>query len=683
MIFYKMGFTHMNIDNSFTLDLNGNSKQIDIIAMDDETCLFIECKSSKILDKTTTFKLELESIHGYYPDACRAIEEKFGERNFKFIFATENYVITDDSNDAKRMNGFGIYYMNDDATSYYTQLAEHLGKAARYQLLGNLFTNTEIKGINSSVTAIKGEMGETPYYTFLIEPGRLLKLAYVLHRNEANHLLMPTYQRLIKKDRLNAIRQFVNSGKYFPNSLIVSIDYHDGDFFVPFEIQESSNAIAGILTLPRKYRSIYVIDGQHRLYGYSESEKAYSNVVPVVAFVNLPPKKQVEMFMEINENQKKVSKSLRNTLNVDLLWTSNNPKERKEALMLKVAEELGNYKRSPLFGRIVTGENSTTDIRCITTEYIKDAFKDSRFLNEYGRTGEKTRIGTLDKDKNDSTSAILLEYICFCFNQVATLLEEEWNKGGQGILAINNVTYALVRIFDDILYLYLTTHGKNYVDNLEEVKDYCEAMILDLCDAIDRMDSQTRARLKEKGGSAKKTAWRTIQVALNSKNPAFTFDDLQEYIADYCTDNNPNAETYLTELETLFKDRFKNYFEADADWLIHYAPIGLATKVNSTQADLNTRRRAQGQPELDIWFFISFNELCDISMNASNWTSFAQNFLCRPNGRNTKVSTATWLRDLARYKDKIRRREHITRAEFSQISEIHNDFFPEEHDTDN
>ena len=685
MIFYKMGFTQMNLDNDFVLDLNGNTKQVDVLAMDDETCVLIECKSSKILDKTTTFKQELESIHGYFSDACNAIREQFGERKFKFIFATENYVIADDSNDAKRMNSFGIYYMNDDATLYYTQLADHLGKAARYQLLGNLFTNTEIQGIESNVTAIRGEMSELPYFAFLIEPGRLLKLAYVLHRNEANHLLMPTYQRLIKKDRLNAIRQFVNNGGYFPNSLIVSIDYHeeDGEMFVPFDNQSPSGAVAGILTLPKKYRSIYVIDGQHRLYGYSESDKAYSNVVPVVAFINLPPERQVAMFMEINENQKKVSKSLRNTLNVDLLWNSNNPRERKEALMLKVAEELGDHKRSPLYGRIVTGENSATELRCITTEYIKDAFKDSSFLNDYARNGERIRIGTLDKENNDLTSQVLFSFMCYCFSNVADLLKDEWNKGSQGILAINNVAYGLIRIFDDILNIYLTRHGKSFVDDIEEAKSHCEAMILDLCEAIEGMDAQTQAKLKEKGGSAKKTAWRTLQVALNSKNPDFTSEDLQEYIADYCTDNNPDAEKYLIEIESLLKDRFKEAFGSDSEWLIHYAPIALATKVSSNQVETNLRRKVQGLEEYDTWYFISFGELCDIAMNSSNWTIFAQDILSRPNVKNTKVVVATWLKDLARYKDKIRRKEHITRAEFAQISEIHNDFFPEDHDTDN
>ena len=684
MIFYKMGFTHMNVDNDFVIDLNGNSKQVDVVAMDDETCILIECKSSKSLDKTTTFKQELESIHGYFSDACDAIRAKFGERQFKFIFATENYVIADDSKDSERMSSFGIYYMNDDATQYYSQLADHLGKAARYQLLGNLFTNTEIKGIESTVTAIKGVMSDLPYFSFLIEPGRLLKLAYVLHRNEANHLLMPTYQRLIKKDRLNAIRQFVNGGGYFPNSLIVSIDYKDeGEPFVAFENQPSSGAIAGTLTLPKKYRSIYVIDGQHRLYGYSDSDMAFSNVVPVVAFINLPPERQVAMFMEINENQKKVSKALRNTLNVDLLWKSSNPRERKEALMLKVAEELGDHKRSPLYGRIVTGENSTTELRCITTEFIKDAFKDSKFLNEYAKNGEKSRIGTIDKDNNDKTSQILFSLMCDCFGTVADLLKDEWNKGSQGFLAINNVAYGLIRIFDDIINIYLSKNGKTFVNDFEDAKTFYVVMILDLCEAIEGMDAQTQAKLKEKGGSAKKTAWRTLQVALNSKNAEFTSDDLQEYIADYCTDNNPDAEKYLTDIETLLKDRFKAVFGTEPDWLIKYAPISVATKISSNQVETNLKRKVQGFTEFDTWYFISFNELCEIAMNSSNWTMFAQDILSRPDIKNTKVVAATWMKDLARYKDKVRRKEHITRAEFAQISAIYNDYFPEAHDADN
>lgn len=57
-----------------------------------------------------------------------------------------------------------------------------------------------------------------------IKDERVLKVGYVLHRNEANQNMMPTYQRIIKKARLKSVRSFINDGGYFPNSIIISID---------------------------------------------------------------------------------------------------------------------------------------------------------------------------------------------------------------------------------------------------------------------------------------------------------------------------------------------------------------------------------------------------------------------------------------------------------------------------
>ncbi len=53
-------------------------------------------------------------------------------------------------------------------------------------------------------------MGGYTYYSFMIEPERLLKMSYVLHRNQANSAMMPTYQRLIKKSRLKKVTEFVD-----------------------------------------------------------------------------------------------------------------------------------------------------------------------------------------------------------------------------------------------------------------------------------------------------------------------------------------------------------------------------------------------------------------------------------------------------------------------------------------
>src|ERR1700733_14197063 len=139
--------------------------------------------------------------------------------------------------------------------------------------------------------------------------------------------------------------------------------------FDPFAKQLGGTR-AGILHLPQTFRAAYVIDGQHRLYGYAESSRASSDLIPVVAFVNLQQSDQVKLFMQINENQQAVPKNLRNTLNADLLWDSTDKRKQAQALKLKVAQLLGELKSSPLRGRIVLGEEQSNDRRCISLDAV-------------------------------------------------------------------------------------------------------------------------------------------------------------------------------------------------------------------------------------------------------------------------------------------------------------------------
>jgi DNA sulfur modification protein DndB len=181
------------------------------------------------------------------------------------------------------MHDFQIANFDYDTVQYYSQLVNHLGRAAKYQLLGNIFAKQTIKQMDDRVPAIEGKMGGLTYYTFVIEPERLLKVAYILHRNKANHSMMPTYQRLIKKDRLKAIRKFVNDGGYFPNSLIVSIDTeHKGVRFDASQARiDNSPSRIGILHLPKRYQSVYVIDGYMTFYNTKRRQASLSHMTPL------------------------------------------------------------------------------------------------------------------------------------------------------------------------------------------------------------------------------------------------------------------------------------------------------------------------------------------------------------------------------------------------------------------
>ena len=120
------------------------------------------------------------------------------------------------------------------------------------------------------------------------------------------------------------------------------------------------------------------------MYGYSDTDYARTNTIPVVAFVDLDRSEQLKLFMDINENQKAVSKTLRVTLNSDMLWDAPDFNDRREALRSKIAQMCGEEPTSPLLGRIVIGEDEKNTTKCITIEAIQQALKRCHFFTTYG-----------------------------------------------------------------------------------------------------------------------------------------------------------------------------------------------------------------------------------------------------------------------------------------------------------
>lgn len=142
------------------------------------------------------------------------IQQLFPDTKYKikFIFATKNYYLSEQDN--ARLNNYGIIHFDEETLKYYQELTKHLGTSAKYQLLGSIFEGQTIPELDNRIPAIKGKMGGYTYYSFSIEPEKLLKIGYVLHRNKANRKLMPTYQRLIKKSRLKSVQDFVDNGGF-------------------------------------------------------------------------------------------------------------------------------------------------------------------------------------------------------------------------------------------------------------------------------------------------------------------------------------------------------------------------------------------------------------------------------------------------------------------------------------
>ena len=684
MLLYKMGFKVMNATAGFKMSYCKEdptlTQQVDIIAIDDDVCLFIECKATDTLNNTKEWKETLEAWRGKYPELVKEIKERYPNRKCKFIFATKNYILG--PQDQKRISNFRFLNFSNENIKYLKSLSEHLGASARYQLLGSIFAGETVANINSQVPAIEGKMGGLTYYTFLIEPERLLKLSFILHRNSANHDEMPTYQRLIQKSRLQKIREFVEADSghnFFPNSLIVSID--SGKTGIQFDragknVQvEGSSSKIGRLTLPQCYHSIYVIDGQHRLYGYSGTKYANKNTIPVVAFVDLDKATQVKMFMDINENQKKVSKSLRNILTVDLFFDSKIAEQRQRALMLYFGQKLGEDKASPLFGRVVMGENEADSMMCITIEYIKDAIGDSGLFNKYKKdTSNLVKKGILDKEYTQQTADYFLHFLYKCLRVIKDYCATEWNRGGDGYLTINNMIYAILRVIGDIVFIVASKEEDGIVSlSAETLFKRCEPWVQKLADTLESLPNETAVAIKgHRGGTAKGKAKLDLQLAFHAKYPEYTNDELEKTISERDPANTDNASRELKILIQYLVKRIKEVKGSDDAWLYKCCSEKTIDSIRSRAAAEETTRKINGDTTpVDYWSFISYEEIHQIVQFGSNWTDWMQDILTHGGDiKKTKTMTLGWLKSLSSYESKIKDSKSVLGTQYKEVHEI-------------
>ena len=685
-LFARLGFTHMNRDRYFEMSYDyqnpTNTQQIDVFAADDETVIIVECKASETL-KDGVFKKPLEALHGQMDGLRREAQKRFPKAKVKFIWATHNYIIS--PADQAKMREWDIVHFGDATINYYCELVKHLGTCARYQLLGNLFANQEIRNMDDKIPAIQSEMGNHKYYSFSIEPERLLKIGYVLHRNEANKNMMPTYQRLIKKKRLSEVQKFINAGGYFPNSLIISIDSNGKglQFDVSGTKVDGARSRLGVLHLPKRYRSAYIIDGQHRLYGYSDSAYAQSDSIPVIAFVDLDRQEQIKLFMDINENQKAVPKTLRVTLNADMLWDSDDYNERRQALRSKIAQMLGEEETSPLMGRVVVGEDEKSPIKCVTVEAVQTALKRCNFTTQFGKKNTITVDGTFDVGTNQATCDLLYPFLESCLRYVKDGATEEWERGDRndGMLTMNRGIQAVIRVVNDIVNLLV--QRKEIFPKSQKTDEVVKqvAFYLDpLNEYFNQLTQQERKDLRGYfGGGADTRFWRAFQREIAKARSDFNPEGLKEYWENEAKTYNADSMTYLRETgewvkSTVQKALIEKYGE---NWEIKGIPKQIYKRAKGIADEENYDSIASGDEAstISIWDCVTLKECREIATVGSHWTELFEDRLTRPEevkisgGKNAKTK---WIEQIEVLQNKLSKPSYsVTTVEFEFIKAVY------------
>lgn len=565
-LFAEMGFQYMNSDRnyrlSYTKDTKIPGKQIDIFAADEETIFLVECKSSK-KRVTTSFQKDINEINGIRSNIIPNLHRLFGGKHkIAWLFCTENLIISD--NDRGRLVEHNIFHINQDDIRYYEQLTDQIGISAKYQLFARFFANQEIPEIKNKVPAIKGEMGGYTYYSFSIEPNTLLKLSYILHRVNTSDDTLNTYQRMVKKNRIAQINEFLNGeNNFFPNSIIINIDTKKGkplNFDLATASDHDSTTKLGVLHLPKSYKSAFVIDGQHRLYGYGNNEYRFTHTIPVVAFENLPSDKQANLFVEINHRQKSVPANLLKSLDAELKWESPIADDAIRALKSKLAQILNERNSSPLYNRIIIGEEKSSQTKCITLTYIFDyGLNKTDFFGELNkrmliRTGPlyagDLAIKTLEK---------AYEFFKLFFSLIEEKLSEQWELGNAegGFVARNiGVSSFIVIAWDIIEYL---RKEKNLIGeriSAESIFDEVQPYLILILNFIENLSSEDLNNMSRQWGSTGVSkVRREFQRIIHEKHKNFQPIGLLQYIKESSGIYNEETRDSIFQIQ----DAIKNY----------------------------------------------------------------------------------------------------------------------------
>lgn len=213
------------------------------------------------------------------------------------------------------------------------------------------------------------------YYVAVLPANVLLKVAFSdvlsarIGDDDQSYELEGT-QRLVQKQRLQSITDYINrTDAAFPNAVIVAANFRQEDGLIEEGKSDSTErAIAEnrrwtvearddgccVLRIPTPSKLAAIIDGQHRLYAFTNarSERLKMDLVCSI-FLDLPKPYQAQLFATINSTQKRVDKSLTYELFGYNIEEEDERFWSPDKLAVFLTRKLGTDPASPLKGKIV------------------------------------------------------------------------------------------------------------------------------------------------------------------------------------------------------------------------------------------------------------------------------------------------------------------------------------------
>lgn len=637
-------------------NLSGPSNQLDVVGIDSELLVGIECKTSEKYAKRPQFQEELAKFSSFRERLRKAAETQWPserKRQTSLLFFTCNINLSE--NDRERAKEAKVFLFDEKDLEYYEKLVAQIGPAAKYQFFADMLPGKTIGGLEIKVPAVKTKMGPYNCYTFPISPEYLLKISYVSHRNKGKASDINTYQRMIAKSRLKAIRQYISDKGIFPTNIVVNLEKKCIDFqrVMQENSHEESEASGtlGWLNLKPAYKSAWIIDGQHRLFSYSGHPKAKSGHLSVLAFEGIPPSAQARLFVDINAKQKSVKTSLLQELYSELNWDAVDPAVRVQAIVSKAVQIMDSDKDSPLFERIRTADSTKDAKRCISLAALYGALEKQSFYIVKASKGHLIETGPLWAGANEDTLHRTITLIKGWLNTIRDGALDWWELGSAegGGLAMNDSVTACINVLKSVL-VHLEQNGRNLHQlTPSELVDAVRPYAAELGCYFGNLGLDDRKRYRDLRGSQGQTArTRRCQQAIREKFPKFNPPGLDEFINGEKEQNNLKAKQVIDRIEILLKavviEELKQEYATDSNsWWQEGVPKPIRLEVTKRQENDDNKR---GQRE-------AYFDLIDYrNISLANWSLF-QNLVGYGKKNESKDRQTKWMVEVNEFRNQV------------------------------
>lgn len=213
---------------------------------------------------------------------------------------------------------------------YYPEICKGLhsaiGPVSRYQILRDFLSSMDAETIPTKWKAGTADRVRVPalrvsaprqvaLYSCFMRASDLLRLGYVARLESRRP---GAYQRLLKKDKLAGVAEFIDDDNVFKNNIVVGLHSRPRFVRATGDAKHRPSKLApdvGHLYIEDVPASVWVIDGQHRLYGYARLQTSEQNqLLPVMAMFDgkRDQSDQALTFVEINKYQTPITP--------DVLW---------------------------------------------------------------------------------------------------------------------------------------------------------------------------------------------------------------------------------------------------------------------------------------------------------------------------------------------------------------------------